>query len=136
MAKRRRTIQWVVTGDKAIDRKLKKLGPKLGRKIARQAVRKVMKPILGDTIKFAPRDTSKLADGLKLRAHKARKRGSVVMQIRTDGPHGYLAVFHEFGTVKMPAKPFMRKAFDMHKNNARKQLLKEIWNGIRKELSK
>lgn len=135
MAKRK-TVRWVVTGDKAIDRKFKKLGPKLSTKIARKAARVVMKPMHKDAIQFAPKDTGELAKGIKLRAAKSKKRGAIMFEVRTEGPHGYLAVFNEYGGRHNPAKPFMRKSFEMNKDQARARLLQLIWEGIRKELKR
>jgi HK97 gp10 family phage protein len=136
MAKRsKRTVRFVVTGNKELDRKIKKLGPKLSSKIARNAARAALKPIHKDVISFAPRDTGEMAAGIKLRAAKSRKRGQIVLEIRTDGPHGYLAVFNEYGTRRgNPPRPFMRRAFELHKDSSRKILIDIMWREIARAL--
>lgn len=126
-------IKLIVTGNKKIDKRLRTLKATLARKIVRQALRKAMKPILQSAKDMAPRDSGDLALNIKLKAGK-RSRGAFILRIRTLGQHGYLASFHEFGTFKQPPRPFMRPAFDMHKDSSRALMLTEVWAGIRKSL--
>jgi HK97 gp10 family phage protein len=113
---------------------LRRLSANIGRKIARKAARAAMKPIHKSAVTYAPRDTGLLAKGIKLRAAKSRKRGSIAFEVRTEGEHSYIAVFNEYGTIRMPPRPFMRRALDEHKQTSTKILLDEMWRGIRAEL--
>lgn len=62
----------------------------------------------------APKETKKLSKSIQAVKRKSEKSYIVFFTVapRLKKPHGYLAHFHEFGTSKMVATPFMRPAYD------------------------
>jgi HK97 gp10 family phage protein len=97
---------------------LKDLEPKLAKGVLSKAMRAGAKPI-----------------SLKIRAIKRNRKGRVGVVISTDKGFfkgdTFYAAFHEFGTSRMPARPFIRPAFDAHKVSSVKIIGNEIWSGIR-----
>jgi HK97 gp10 family phage protein len=57
----------------------------------------------------------------RLPASQTTLTSEYIVTVRGKAQHGFasrLASLHEFGTVKMPAKPFMRPAFENNKSRA------------------
>jgi HK97 gp10 family phage protein len=65
----------------------------------------------------APRDTGQLANDADAVISRDGLSANVGYDESASGfkrewkKHGFLAVFHEYGTVKMPARPFVRPAY-------------------------
>jgi HK97 gp10 family phage protein len=114
---------------------LKDLEPKLAKGVLSKAMRAGAKPILETAKAMAPVDTGDLRRSLKIRAIKRNRKGRVGVVISTDKGFfkgdTFYAAFHEFGTSRMPARPFIRPAFDAHKVSSVKIIGNEIWSGIR-----
>ena len=103
-----------LTGDKALDRKLKGMHGRFQKKLSRKATRLAARDIvLPDAKAMAPIDTGALEKSLVVRSMKRRrtKIGHVV-QTRDGFFKGdeFYGAFHEFGTKYMKADPFMRPA--------------------------
>lgn len=62
--------------------------------------------------------------------YRGGKRKSKTKQ--STAPHAH---FVEFGTVKMPAEPFLRPAFDSHKTEALNVMIDRLRSGIAKAAS-
>jgi HK97 gp10 family phage protein len=129
-------VDWLVGSDKA----LAEVGTKATQKnILRRTLLKAAKPIDDEASSLAPVETGKLQvsviTGTRLTrsqrstAYKAGSLGVVEVHVGTALSRG---LFQEFGTVKMPASPFMRPAWESNKDKALKIVGDELWVEIRK----
>jgi len=120
-----KSTRFVLTGDKAIDRRLKKLGPKLGKKIVRKAMRPATKVVRDEAKANCPVDTGTLRQSIKVRAGK-RSRQKIELLVTTSGSDNlftgktYFAGHVEWGTAHQSAQPFMRPAYDAKKDEAKR----------------
>lgn len=119
----------ILTGVKEIDRKLKTLEPKLQKKVLRKAMRAGMKGIQQEIKARMPKDSGETARGVKTRAGKNQKRGSISIEVRSQDDN-YIAKWLEFGTSKMAARPTFRPVFDEKGDEARAKTEREILKGI------
>jgi len=116
----------LVTGDKEIDRLLKRLPLKLQKKLSRQATRKAAKDVvLPNARAEVPQNTGKLASTLAVRAAKAR-RGRFGHQVETKaGAYGgeeggqFPGAFLEFGTKERFHKPY--KVIDLDEDDGERE---------------
>jgi len=120
-----KSTRFVLTGDKAIDRKLKKLGPKLGKKIIRRAMRPAAKVVRDEAKANCPVDTGTLRQSIKVRAAK-RSRQKIELLVTTSGSDNlftgsaYYGGMVEWGTAFQAPRPYMRSAYDAKKDEAKK----------------
>lgn len=119
---------------KGLDELQKKLS-EMGRKSARienQALIKAAEPILEDAIKLAPERTGEGKKALIM--GRPRKKGDsreIVIGIsRGDISKIYYMKFHEYGTSKMRARPFMGPAYEKNKVKAFNILKSELKKGV------
>lgn len=133
-------VEWLKGSDKALG----EVGTKATQKnILRRTLLKAAKPIDDQASALAPAETGKLQVSVitgtqltrrqKSTAHKAGTLGVVEVHVGTALSRG---LFQEFGTVKMPAKPFMRPAWDANKDGALKIIAAELWAEIEKSAAK
>lgn len=80
--------------------------------------------------KRAPRDTGGLAENIVKSGVKQAGIGKYI-EVGPDSKHFY-GLFHEFGTVKMPAQPFMGPALEEDS----KEVMNTIAEVLREELAK
>lgn len=74
---------------------------------------KAMKPVLEDARSNVPVGASGDLKGSVRIQHKVlKKKGALRTSVTAGGGATYYAPFIEFGTVKMPAQPFLRPAID------------------------
>lgn len=124
-----------VFGIKEIDKALASIEPKLQRKVIRKAMRSGMKDIQADIVSRFPKDTGETAKTIKVRAGKG-KRGEIVIDVKSQDDN-FIPKFLEFGTVnedgsvRMPARPSFRPAFDEGGEAARLKTQKQILEGIK-----
>jgi HK97 gp10 family phage protein len=125
----------VITGVKALDKRLKELGPKLANKIARKALREEMKPLKADVVSNTPKDTGALARSTKLQAMKRSRSRIGVEVVMFDGTDDdrFVAAFVELGTSTTPGAGMMRHAYDANKDAVRDGILDRIRQGIEQE---
>ncbi len=111
---------------------LQQLGQKATR-IENQALIKAAEPILTDAVQNAPEKTGKGKRGLKI--SRPRKQGEekyVLVGIdRGDISEIFYMKFHEFGTSKMKARPFLGPAYEKNRNKAVEIIRDEIRRGLR-----
>ena len=122
-----------IEGAKELEKKLLSFEPKLGRKVVRQALRKGAKVIQSAAKSNVPVKSGALKKSIKVRALKKRRQSYGVMVATSDGwfkGDEFYGAFLEFGTSKMPAKPFVRPAFDAEKDNAEKIIKNQLQQGI------
>ncbi|QDV34011.1 HK97-gp10 family putative phage morphogenesis protein [Tautonia plasticadhaerens] len=155
MASRRRSVRVVVTGHKAIDRKLRKLEPKIQRKLARKATREGLRPILDEVIASAPEDTGFLRDHVKLRAVRKKRRGEIALHViipsipfkaafgdsKTPKANGSKTTYFypsiiEYGSRDRPPDPWVRRAFERLQGKGRQTMIDELWGAIEREASR
>jgi HK97 gp10 family phage protein len=122
-----------IKGAKELEKKLLSFEPKIGRKIVRNALRKAAKIILIAAKANCPVVTGDLKKSLRVRAMKKKKHRYGVMVATSAGwfkGKTFYGAFVEYGTSRMPAKPFMRPAFDSEKGKAEMVLKSELKKGI------
>ena len=122
---------------------LQELEPAIAKKILRSAMRQAAKPILDEAKRRVPVLTGELRKSLKIRALKRNNKGRIGVVISTEKGffkgETFYGAFLEFGTKKMPAKPFIRPAFEANKARAVRiveQALKLGLDGVAKNLPK
>ena len=141
-----KAIQIDVTGLKKVEKRLSKLPQKAARKVVKAALRKGAKIVVAKAKQNAPIDEGALRKAIKVRgiktseAKKFKPKGQAGVAVGVSdqwftGPQFY-AAFIEFGTSKMPARPFIRSAFDSVKDTVSDVISKALVEGIEKEATK
>lgn len=125
-----------IIGLRETEKVLKALGPKLAERELMKALRAGGNVIKKEVKARAPVGTEPpnakfgtLKDNIKTTAiKKTRFAGEVAVHTGK----AYWAMFVEFGTVKMPARPFIGPAFDAVKKNAIDKFVKTLGRGVEK----
>ena len=122
-----------VSGMQELLDKMQELG-KHATKIQNQALLKAAEPILNDAVQtttFTDR-TGRLRKGLKISRPKSKgdTRYVLVGIDKGDISKIFWGKFHEFGTSREPARPFLAPAYARHK----KEAIEIIKNELRKAL--
>lgn len=68
----------------------------------RQALTAAAKPITMEARERAPKKSGRMAKGIKTGSPRKNQDGTYSIQISAGGQDGYLALFHEFGTLPHP----------------------------------
>lgn len=127
-----------ITGDKAIDKALRNLEAKVVKKVLRSAMRKAMKFVKKQVEAEAPvGETGVLSGSVRIAAAKrSRKYIGIDVSIGIGFFIGktYYAGFIEFGTSEIEANPFMARAFEKCKEEARKIAIEAVREGLKKYL--
>lgn len=126
------SVQISISGDKALIKSLKALPKLVARRCLRQAMRPAMKIVRDEAKQNAPVDTGLTKKSIKVRAmRRSTKFIGIDVQIGT-----FYGSFLEYGTSKLPPKPFMKPAFDDVGDKAKadaisrlRQLIEEANNG-------
>lgn len=125
-----------IQGARELDKVLKKLPERVARTVVRGAVRKAAKVVEAEMRARAPVGPTgnlKASIGqIGVRQPDKRKVVRTVGALKRGGRKGYHAHLVEFGTVKTPARPFIRPAFDRTKGEALKVMGKELGKGVEK----
>lgn len=136
----------VITGLKAIDRRLKTLEPRVQKKVVRQAMRAGLKWLKAAVEDEAPKDTGTMASKVKVRAVKSRKRGSIELEVRIEaddqtkktsaktGKTAFYPAVVQYGSSTLPPDPFMTRAFEAKGEAARQATLGKLLEGIEREV--
>jgi len=115
-------IKFKITGVDKIVRKLKSVEPSIQQKALRKATRAGAKVIQAEAKALVPVDTGALKDAIKVKAGKRKKgRISTLVQVGQGDFKGdtFYGGMIEFGTSKMPARPFMTPAYESKGEEAR-----------------
>lgn len=124
-----------VDGLELIQKRINELGKK-GQRIENKALREGAEIVRAKVSEQAPRSNKprKATSGTQswrtgehaadhITASRIKKvNGSKVIEVgisRSDNSHYFYLKFHEYGTVKMPPRPFMRRSLRMSRDNAR-----------------
>lgn len=136
-----------LSGDKALEARLKALPATLEKKALRQALRQAFKPVLAEARAETPADTGRLRKSLKLRALKTKRRGRLGVVIATgtraelgipaDAKYYYPAAV-ELGIRKRQGTSFLRGPLHRNReriaNDLRRLLEQSIETVVAKEL--
>jgi HK97 gp10 family phage protein len=136
-----------IFGVDPVKKAFKRLEKNVARKVIRKALREAAKPVQADAKRRAPFDTGLLRKAIKVRAMR-KKRGRIgIITITGQGDYKgdtFYGAFQEYGaqntgrsrTANIPAKHYMKGAYDSKKDTARAIATSEILAGINRELSK
>ena len=137
-----------MSGLKDAQQVLRQLGPTIQRTVVPKATRTAATVIAQEVRRQAPVRTGQLRR--LIRTRRATQRGLTVAQRRLNivvraGDVVYLvypdqdafyALFLEYGTVKAPARPFMRPAFDRSVRDAVTRFQERVISGVLLEVRK
>lgn len=123
MAKRRSGFSVDMTGMEELFNQLDSLGEDAS-KALKEAVMKGAEIVREDASRRAPRRTGKLSQSIIIESAEVEP-DYVSVKI---GPNkeAFYGRFVEMGTSKMPAKPFLRPAWDANKENVKKIISDEL----------
>lgn len=124
-------VKMELKGMDELQRRIEEMGRK-GARISNEALKKGAQPILDEAKLNAPKDTGKGVEGLTIgRPRKKGDKRSVLVGIdRGDISEVFYMKFHEFGTSKMTARPFLGPAYEKNKDKASKIIMDEIKKGL------
>jgi HK97 gp10 family phage protein len=112
-------LRFKLRGDRALIELLDSLGKKHAKMAIRKGIRAGGKVLLEATKAVAPKDEGDLKTSIVLRVSKKKRKGEYAMRVQTgesgigEGDDFYARML-EYGTHKMPARPWMRPAFAMN----------------------
>jgi len=120
-----------IQGMQELLNKLTELGKK-GKRIENKALLAAAKPILEVMVSNAPHDSGDGQAALKTsRVYSKGDTKRVLIGIeKGDISEVFYMKFHEFGTSKMPAKPFMQPAYEAKKGESIEILKEEFRKGL------
>lgn len=102
-----------IEGMPNLKRKFSGLSQVAQKKVLRKAMRGAAKPVVKAAKAKAPVRTGKLKKSI--RTTVSMRRGKAEAKVGFGGKQ-YYGIFSELGTVKMPARPFLRPALDSQKD--------------------
>jgi HK97 gp10 family phage protein len=122
---------------------LQKIGVEIDTEELRADIRELARPVIDTAKSLAPHDSGQLASSIGFITNSdAKYKYTVMIAPNLRSEHGYLALWYEFGGQserftksgahrgRIPMQPFMRPAFDMHKN----RISEAINENIRKRI--
>jgi HK97 gp10 family phage protein len=122
---------------------LQKIGVEIDTEKLRTDIRTLAQPVVDSAKSLAPHDSGQLASSIGFISNSdAKYKYTVMIAPNLRSEHGYLALWYEFGGKaerftksgahrgRIPMHPFMRPAFDMHKN----RIAEAINENIRKRI--
>jgi len=119
-----------VEGIEELMARLNSLGEKIATRTENKALREGAEVLREGISKRAPRDTGGLAENIVKSGVKRSELGKYI-EVGPDKKHFY-GLFHEFGTVKMSAHPFMGPALE----EDGKEVMNTMAGVLREELAK
>lgn len=158
------TYDFPIEGATKLRKKLFALGPRIAKKVLRESIRPAAKLIQADAKSNVAVDTGALRKSIKVRALK-RSRSRVGMTVTTNSTDnmfkgktfygGFLEYGHRHGKrtneIKraqkkkapaadlrplVPARPFMKPAFDSNRDRAGQMIIANIRAGVEREASR
>lgn len=112
-------------------RKIEDMG-KAGARVENEALKKAGEVILNEAKNNAPQKTGKLKEGLKVSSVRKKNDNKYVLVgiQKGDNSNIFYGKFLEFGTSKMPAKPFMAPAYESKKEEVKEIIKEELRRGL------
>lgn len=140
-----------VSGDKELAEAFEQLPKAVGNQVLRTAARKALKPVEDVAKSMVETDEGELRDSITISTRLSNRqrrmfgrRGDVVVHAGPSHPKGAHGVLVEFGSGPryqkstgryvgvMPAKPFMRPAWDQNRHRVLEIMRTEIWDVLLK----
>lgn len=128
-----------VEGMKELQRALEELPEALANSVMSKVLRDRAEPIAATARQLVPVDSGALRNSITVSTRLTRRQFG---EHRKEGPRdvevfigpGSLPQAHlqEFGTFKDPAQPFMRPAWDQHRNSVLEGIAGDLWRAIEK----
>lgn len=112
--------------------KLQQIGANVG-KLENKALKNAAEPVLDDAKSNVPVNTGKLKEGLDISNIK-KKDGVKYVNVgitKSDNSEIFYGKFIEFGTSKMPARPFLQPAFEKNKNTVKNIIADTLREGLK-----
>lgn len=135
-------MEFKVTGFEGVDKALSELKKSTGKSVLRRVITDALKPVAETARRLAPVDEGDLRDSIVVSTtlNKSAKRNAprLARGERSTGMTVYAgtgnrnAVPREFGTIRSPAHPFMRPAWDRGKEG----VLTHIQDNLGSEIMK
>lgn len=117
-------------GVKELENALVQLPLSMQKQVLLSALKKAAKPVVTVAKEKARKRSGKGAKSIKARTNKKLKPIGISIGPSKENFH---MNFIEFGTVKLPAKPFLRPAWDANKDAVLKSMENEIWKALTKK---
>ena len=122
---------------KKVQRQMDRLTGREMRQAATASTRKMAQEFRRDMRARAPKKTGNLRRHIKYQVRRARKFEGIwgrvgVLKGKSGKEYPFYAYFIEYGTSRMPARPFIRPAFDSRKGAAVKTGSREFVQFVRK----
>jgi HK97 gp10 family phage protein len=118
-----------VSGEKELLRMFKSLAPKEMKTATRKAIRVSAKEVLADAKALVPTDTGTLESALTVRVATKLGRNRIGSRVITKDvfdEEPFYGHFVEFGTVRMPAQPYLRPALYRNEDEMRQIFTREL----------
>lgn len=137
-------------GFEELDNALSELSQSQGKAVVRRSLNALGQPIADDAAEMAPIDmdrdygehlyeTISVSTRLDPKAKKTQRRidgvdrGAVMMHVG-PGPKAFHAFLQEYGTAHHAPQPFMRPAWDKHRDTLIPRLKELLWENIERRL--
>jgi Bacteriophage HK97-gp10, putative tail-component len=133
----------VITGIKAIDRKLRRLEPRVQRKVVRQSMRAGLKPMQAEVKSEVPVESGLTRSAVVVRSNRSRRRGVISLAVRISGKKAGLVKTTKAGrrvfypaVVEYKHDAFMRRSFDSKGKTSRDVAMDRIRRGVDEEVKR
>ena len=128
-----------VEGLKQIQDALHDLPKATAKNIMRRVLKSRAQPIADTATKLAPVDTGYLQRSIAVSTKLSRAARKGHKKLSKDGVEVYVgpsgaprSIMQEFGTIDHPPHPYLRPAWDAHKDELLTNIGKDMWNEIDK----
>jgi len=121
-------FDFTINGEAELTAALKSLEPKIAKRLMTKAMRPAAQIIRHEIQARSPIKSGQLKRSFKIRAMpRSRKRfGIEIRSEEKDFKGTFITAFQEYGTSKMPARPFMQPAFEATKDQAHAKLVEGL----------
>ena len=126
-------LRFEIVGEKELIKQFEKLEDDMRNAVVNNAIDKAGDAVMADAKANVPVDTGELRDSIEKTLRQGNKGGVVEVGSNIGSSaqaHGYYAFFVEYGTSKMPPKPYLRPALDKNKATATDLIKKEIESAV------
>ncbi len=128
------SLTFKIEGLDALDKAVRKLPQNIQKRVLKGALRAGGRVIAKEAKQRAPKKTGTLRKSISVQVGKTRQGGAIAFV--TTKPEAFYSHMIEFGTSKIPAKPFLRPAFDATQQETIKAIGDALAKGIIKETEK
>lgn len=126
-----------ISGIDEILKKLKVLPDRVQKNVVTGAIRAGASSISKEAKTLVPKDSGTLKKSIGVVKRRSKNKNIISFSVAPlKKKDGWYAHFLEFGTIKMPAHPFMRPAFEKKGNETIEEAKKYMIKRIDKEIKK